>query len=1436
MAADDQKCHFFNTGKMIPTKFKSGEFPVKGKAGIAQVHTFAVFVDKNRVYNDASSCFGHYSRRPDDEADVVTAHQMLELFCFVCTLASQSDVKRTGRYKGGKIGEYGVFPKYRIRVRTVPSVHDIEEPAGWILWLIYAASDNDTENADLHPNSEDQTSKEKATMAQRNWEKDPIRALYRVLHFNTSHRDPPGEKPFRPATHASKGTVPVKRWIDGAKIDDIVDLMTAYSTNSEVDWTEATSYDLCDVLNPANPYRAASIKVACKLAIRAGGRAEYCVPECYSGAQPFPDQDGPDEKGDEKPLKDRKGTIFLKDLRHTELALGRIDRTYFPGTMQLPTALSQAKKDSMAARFYDPELAEKVTPAYAMRASIRHMEAQVRSRMQNSCPMQTMESVRASMEMSWTAFETDYKDAPEEKRAAAKLSIQRNGCQRMKGVMHEGGNLPNALKAVCKEFQRVIDTSKHRNLCKKLPRQTTNLTFMGEVIAFMLACIEELAGANTLHRECLLITFAEYHIYIVGKFHPNPLFIGDAMTGKSFLISFRKDCSIPGTFTQFDHLSAGVFNAKDNSDIHFMVFRSEELEPSIAGIAQAGDRSGNALTDKASAVRALMTSMEVNFGRLEKKGEYTSFTRDSATVKTNILLSAAMNPPKGGSSDLPVNMRSRWLLQFMEQRPRPGASVQSKIIGLGDTTNAKNSAQFYDRMKRDQAVCAYICLMVYMKILDNIDTRVTDNIFVAMLDEAAKKGLASSVDIRHFEKTRMIVLVVCVMRAIWEYLDSGLPGFKNQTEKFKYDDLLCIGKLLVTSIEDFVLAATLTSDQYEDPVTYEAVEAIKRLYGMADASGKIDTKTRDAHLAEMKQMAKNLEKKQKADETKKKHADAIAEVEALEMPDDDYQLPGAGSGSSSGAKKPAAAAAAQEEQPSISVVFGVGAGGKTTINGKETPQSMARNTAAADAALTYHAFDWTDGKLYATEEQRLDLLVEKVHTQMRTKPSKTHLKSFLRNQTHEQTDDVARPGQFVPVMCWMEAGGSTRLLMARKLLDNNTSNRLHAIVQDLVDTGGMPAIEYITGTPVPLHPYVMKTIKSAAVLERRKADDISRGLRSASLEDGKDEKKEVVKPKPLRLRDHSRVDTGIALMRARGQAFETDDDKQDLTRIIRPKYIDVDGDLEDYATWAFLQNTCTDKHTLRDLGFGPDGRNPFHLLERSKRYLAHERNPGLEILFEYPNSEKKSKAEFMKPKPKKPTKTKGKRKADEAELPDKENIPLEPDDSSYEGLCASTAQASELSLDASKFRAHVDPEYRASEEHRKNEEKTLKRQKMLEKTGVSIFKRTASLLMPAPAPLGPWQPPASEHKRQVSPGSGSGSGSGAGIDWDRVDRGDFDDEDEKHDEEMHSDLEDEVRRMDADRPEAEPLEPDESTMDSFAARGIATVQLGGWTVPLAPRD
>ena len=1254
--------HFTEDQRSHPVPYVEGGTLDEHVSGVA------VFIHRSRVYSASAVSFGQVSSSAKNEMQSRNVLRMLEIFGKICEQAARSPFGRL--YVEDKS-----YARYEAFIRELPFLR--EEPSkSYIIWLRYTEGPDSSENSDMNLDADRVKVSDLKKMKERQFVRDPVWALSRALHESAGGRaDPVAQgKTFQANPHVPKAANGAKkRWVDTMTKAQLFDELMFYS--GDFDYTYANSLHLHNANNPGNPYNAMGIHRACQLAAAAGADPDYLVPEMFYGSMEFPDH----------------GAGVWR-IRLNECMPNRLLQTFFPDQAKPEFEMDDENIEYMSARYYDVEYAEEKGAGNAIRRAKQSVRLNIQRSMLSCAQSQSLEGVRARTQMMYDR-ELDPQFSFDE-QAAIQLSIQRRSCEHSRTVLHPDGNIPNALKALCKAREELLEISPNHNFCMPLPRQTKNLSCLGENIAYQTLALEKIFGVHTLHRECLLLTFCNYHVYCVGSFHPHPMLLGDPMTGKSMGIKYRQMTMAPGTFKVCDHMSAQAFMSKDNSDIHFQVLMSEEFEPSAVGYKDSSDREGRAssgrdmaLTDKASAIRALMTSMEMHFSRLVRREDTGSYERDSHSVQTNVEFCGAMNAT---ASDLAANSRSRWLLIPVQNRPRDTASIQSKIVGTTGFRDTAEFTKFRQRMLRDQVVVGHVFLKMYTDPKYKINRAVTDAILVDLLQECTKAGLNGATDIRNFEKTRMLVDVICACRAVWEYFDSGLPGMKNQKEPFKEDDILALGKLLETSVEDLVLAITLTSDQYEDPVMWGAVEAMNRLFATpwAQHAQESDHQLQASFLAQDARAREQAEKnKRKKKEEKKAPPPQEEKKEGMAMSTDGRQ-------------------------------YGE--------DGTETAQSVARRQMRTQIQMeeekNYINSEWIDRTTqYMTDTMRCNLLAERIRPLMPSKHSLAAVQSFLRNLCHETTDDENRPGNSIPVIQWKssEDGKRQTLLVSKKMLQNNKQDRLLGLLGNILDKDGMPDLEYITGVPEMRTPFVMHTIIPNHVKERRAEEANKEPANFAafnmSLEppNGKDEKKEE-KRSPRRprikymIRDPSWVDQSVTLFVRRAITYDMSEDQRDAAlrksapELFKQPWVEIDCDIEEHGTYRGLASSLTSFETLEQLGFG-NVKDATRILIRKTRHECYQNMPTFDTLLQYPECFDSRNPGFLDA-----TRWQGNKRPRDNEAPDsakRRRTKSDSSDSSLEAL-RNTRIPTNLGMEISRYRATVDPSFRETKEFKAYQDKT----------------------------------------------------------------------------------------------------------------------------------
>ena len=1215
--------------------------------------------------------------------------------------------------------------------------------------------------------------KEKHNRAKANRTKteDPLHALHWMMRANENAVD---ENDKGKATKIFNKATEKKRWVDRLTKIEFVRAMGAYCGSAER--RLVNSFHIYDEfkstggVNRMNPYEACSIEEACSRAYDYGGDENYANPNAFRGLVAF----GPKLKADEN------GHIpHIEQSNVFELSLGECVpdvflRMRFPW---LPDPIEEDEdvgvRDKIAKDLYDRELAERNGESYAIKIAKGQASRAMKFSKQRYRKGLTVERVAKQM-TKWYKDEldpiiNDYTHNPHSKEeelelreaaAAKKLEIQLRGMKLADEVLNPNGSVPLAIQNICRAYDDLIDKSPHKNFCMPLPKNFRNLTVLGNNLAHISICLEKLLGVATLHKECILATLCEYELYSGGKMHINMCLIGDAMTGKSYVIFYREQFSVEGTSMRIDALSEGVFKSDDTHDINYMIMRTEELAPSIVGANNASDKSGTAQTDKCASLRAILTSGKYGFSRLVKLTEHSDWTRVTADVAIQVSMTTAMNPPKNGQAGIPHNMRSRLLVISIQKREREGGSIQSRIVGSNPGGEKGDMIdKFKQRQVRDHCVMALYQFYMQMKILDWTSETVTDNFLVDFLEKLTKIGLASAADIRHFEKTRKLTATFSKLRNIWEYCDAETPGFKKVDQPWGYMDWIAMNKLACTSMEDLVAAVTFGGEQFEDPIMAGAVHALGRYFNLPGHQSNVPKGfSYTAELNEQKaRMAKTLKM------TEARHGKGKGKGKKPAVPE-----------KPTAAAKPTAVATkttVPEKPTAAATKTTVPAGPQTEwkddgtihVNGKETEASVALRTVNADLDATYYTFEWKDKHFRTTDEDRCDQLADKIYNLMKRKPAVNHLKGYLSGLTKEVTEDASKPGTMTPVLQFIEtANNSQRVCIAKNLMDSAESNRLLGVLASMLDNANLPEIEYFTGIPETDTPWVFRTVIPETVRDARECKQIGMDLSKIhigmSAPDGKDEKKEKRPKKPYFIRNHAFIDNVASSIVERSMAYRPPKNSDDLEpeckmHFSSPSFdaprIELSSDFEDWGTFKFLASTQTTYPILQQLGFGSVGKKIDKLICRSSRYKLLEKDQRLKEQFDYPKCFPTRNPAYLRALKHKNQK----RKASEIDPEGRAFIVpgVDPDDESKSAetlLIENQEYSTGIAEDTSKYRAAVNSEFRQTEVYRQHADTRAKKKRKLEANHKTLMNRgehvtiqqtpifggTASWIKPKPKP------------------------------------------------------------------------------------------------------
>jgi hypothetical protein len=1177
--------------EVLPLNGTSYKYSERAMLLYQKLDTFAVCVPGD-IFSRGAQSFAELNKSDEMKTRVDTHVNMMHLFSKICELALKSAQVRTSKEnRDGK-----PFPRFDVKIVRIPVQGDHEKTAAIILFFAYADCIDDEEDAqcaselmlvpDRKEGGQDEYRLEQIRKKYDNKKKerrkheDPIHALHWMIVRNEGGHDVDEMGRPKRLHQLSKEEKKAQRDIDKITKLDLARIIGSYTSptdrrtiNSRYIYEKDDPKRDSDRVNPINPYEACSIAVACQKAMNLGGDYNYCKPESYRGELHF----------GEDPRVENGITMYPEDGNVTIVSLGEC---LFESLMRLrfywlvdPLDVEEDPDElaKLAQLYFDSDerMKEKFGPGYALhKAREQAMRSLRLARIGKKAGM-TVADLRAQVD-KWKKDELDplRAEKTDERRAALaskKTEIQFRALQAATTVIHPKGNMPEGLQKIALHFETMIEKSKNKNPCIPVPRNFTNLTTWGNYMAYLSLCLESILGVATLHRECIMATIAEYELYYGRNFHVNCGFIGEAMSGKSFILWFRRWASVMGTRLRIDAMTEGFFKTSDTSGFNYKIWDTEEMQPSIFGVDKHNtDKSGNAQNDKSTSLRNIMTSGTYGCVRLERTDDGNGFKAVMIQNEVQTTFTFAMNPLRRGYFDIARNMFSRVSPHRTDKTERPDGSVQGKIIAV-DSTSARNSVakdKFLIRMQRDHCMMAMHQTLIRTGALDPVTTTTTDHFLVDFLGRLVKAGLPEAADIRHFEQERALISTVCLFRGIVEYCDSEIPGFKDITEPWSDTDWIRLNKLAHTSVEDLVFVMTLMCDKYEDPMLCNTADALCKYMGVKPMP--MHTRVQQGNWMQQEQRRRrNVEKQSQGKQKKKPSADGHIESE---WKDGD----------------------------------------------KPVAESKFAATTQADLELTYNVTKWVDRKLRMEDTDRCDQLASEIYHAMRKKPAINHLCGLLCSLLQTRTPDKVNPTEMIPVMKFVTVGANNdmRVCVAKSFMQGTEANRLVIELAKMLNGYGMPDIEYITGMSDSTYPWILQTIIPAQVEFDRKMEE-KKEIVADEVRNQMDEKR---KKDTEGFKNHAYVDSLVNDIVTRCAVYDptavNDDDFYANSFAPPPeKKINFSNDYEEHGTVKHFHDTDTTFLELVALGFGIDENAVWKLFSRAQRYKMRDKRLAIDWFY-----------------------------------------------------------------------------------------------------------------------------------------------------------------------------------------------------------------------------
>ena len=179
--------------------------------------------------------------------------------------------------------------------------------------------------------------------------------------------------------------------------------------------------------------------------------------------------------------------------------------------------------------------------------------------------------------------------------------------------------------------------------------------------------------------------------------------------------------------------------------------------------------------------------------------------------------------------DVPPAVMDRFNHFAIQNKDRNYADGRSTIGTLKHTLNAGLTYVgdlYAERIRCMQSLISKAGLMIFCKILPEIDLTVANIIFPEMLERAQQRGLRNTHNIRHYERLLMKVKSLCLIDAVDLVFNSPLSRLTDR----KWDlgtHMWELRKHLYVKLEHCTIAAGMLEHQYESEVMPLIIQTFK---------------------------------------------------------------------------------------------------------------------------------------------------------------------------------------------------------------------------------------------------------------------------------------------------------------------------------------------------------------------------------------------------------------------------------------------------------------------------------------------------------------------------------------------------------------------------------------------------------------------------------
>jgi len=461
--------------------------------------------------------------------------------------------------------------------------------------------------------------------------------------------------------------------------------------------------------------------------------------------------------------------------------------------------------------------------------------------------------------------------------------VQSKGIEAFRKIFHEKAKTPDAIKSIAKFWSELYKKS-DGYIFKPRRRYTKNLGIFGDWLVQVALGLEHYLNVNVAHGDIITSLLGAWQIYFGTKFAFHTMFTGPPEAGKTFTFDKIHDICIPGTAVSIAMSTAKAKTATSDS-FGYKIEIFQEIPPSTLGI------EGKSKHPSQQSSSTNNTDAEALFKNILSEGKLIvqSITCEKGKRKSEIhnidAHCCVLIATNASSHEIPTAITSRFYHRQWVNQDRTDNGGMAHAMTRQSIDKALNP--FVDDLRQMQAMIAIIGLMVSCKILKDVDMTVAIIIYSQLQEHNHLFHLQGLKPPRNFQRYKFLVQTIATARAIETVFrfnptikesnsteqnltvsstSDGNEENRNQcednennennsendeTHHYTETEYVCqknrfslqyvkeCEKHMYSKVEDCVLALSLLSDQYEDPIMFDILDTIKHMiFGDIDLNSK----------------------------------------------------------------------------------------------------------------------------------------------------------------------------------------------------------------------------------------------------------------------------------------------------------------------------------------------------------------------------------------------------------------------------------------------------------------------------------------------------------------------------------------------------------------------------------------------------------------------